>query len=76
MNLLELFKSYNSLLERQQKAIKYFEEKPDLVDSLMPKYKEVVDGLCRIKVELAKLGYVMSSDEIVNGFRQVKSLNL
>lgn len=75
-NLLELFKNYNTLLQRHDKAIKYFQMNPDKLEQYLPKLKDVTEELSRTIVKIKESGYPMSHEEVIEGFKQIKYLGL
>lgn len=66
----ELFAKYNELIKRHDKAIAYFEENPQLVDKHIEKYKEIVSELDTLIRNFRLLGYVMTNEQILNGFKE------
>lgn len=72
--LNELKKEYNSLLERQNKAINYFQDikNPELLNRelkrLYPKYNEIIINQHEIKKRIIYFGYNPSEKELLEGF--------
>lgn len=73
--LEELKSKYNSLLERQNKAINYFEsiKNPELLNKelkrLYPVYDKVIIEQHEIKKRIIAFGYNPSDKELLEGFK-------
>jgi len=70
----KLKKKYNELLQREKKAEEYFERKDlswEEKSKQIPNFKKILDGLEAIRIKLEKdHGYKMSSEEMLNGFKE------
>lgn len=67
--ILEKKKEYNALIERINKAEKYFESNGNKATSKEEEaVKEILDDLSRMCLEFEKNGYKMTSKEILEGF--------
>ena len=71
--MLQLFREYNKLIALEKKGIEFFDANPDLIDTKIEKYRNIVNDLAKLRIEICK-NYQMSDDEIINGFRQIKFL--
>lgn len=74
MSLLQLFKNYNAQIERYKSAIQFFESNPDKIDSHLNRFRDVMNEMDNIHKSINNCGYILSDDEILNGFRQIKVL--
>jgi DNA integrity scanning protein DisA with diadenylate cyclase activity len=74
--MTELFEKYNQLIAKHNKAIAYFNKYPEQFDENEDKYRQLKADMVRTLKEIAKRGYVMCADEVLEGFRQIKYLEV
>lgn len=66
----QLKQMYNPLIQRFKKAEVYLENNPDC-EKWIPELQKIVRQLSEI-INLAKQkGYIMTSEEVLNGFKEV-----
>lgn len=67
-----LKEEYNKLLEREKKAAQYLDDNTKPIaerEKWIPQYKNIIDRLGAIIDELRQLGYKMTDNEIIEGFK-------
>lgn len=84
--LIELMKKYNKLVERYEKAENYMDcynlKGAELYKAIVerekhiPDLKKLVDEMDSIAKEIQAQGYIMSDGEKVEGFRQIKYIEI
>lgn len=74
--MLELMKQYNVLIEKQQRAIKFFENNPQQLEAHIDRYRKVVNELNDLIETAEQKGYAMTAEEVLEGFKQVRYLAL
>ena len=74
MRLLQLKNEYNSVLPRMNKAMVYMDN-PEVSDTekdkYVPAFKTIERKLDGLIADIKQAGYVMTPDDIINGFREV-----
>ena len=74
--MTELFEKYNQLITKHNKAIAYFNKYPEQFEQHEDKYGNLKAEMVQVMRDIAKHGYIMSSDEVLEGFRQIKYLEV
>ena len=74
--MLDLMKQYNGLIERYNNAICYFEDNPDMIDKHIDKCRKIINNLDNLRTQIITAGYAMTDEETLNGFRQIKYLEV
>lgn len=77
--LLQLMKQYNKLIESYQRADTYFASQDVPLEEKQTRGGDIIKLFKKIDTtskEIASHGYIMTSEENLQGFRQVKYLNL
>lgn len=77
--MIELMKAYNVLVERFKKAILFYEDMNvafEEKEKQNQRLKELMAAMDSLNNEIFNQGYETTQEERLEGFRQVKFLNL
>lgn len=69
IELEEIKPKYNALVQRFNKAEQYLNNNPDC-EKWIPEVQKIVRELSDIINHCKDIGYIMTSDEILNGFKE------
>ena len=74
--MIELMKQYNHLISRYYKAIDFFQKNPEQIYKFIAQHKELINNLDSTRTQIITAGYAMTDNETLNGFRQIKYLEV
>ena len=75
-NIISYFKEYNRIIDRINTGDAYFQQNPEKVNLYISEFQKLIFDRQELEDKIERNGYSMTAEERLNGFRQIRFLDL